>query len=296
MRKEFIVSERIIVLGILEPYYPVSCLAYAFDVPEEEIRVVLNWYHQGAVRAFSDAVWIMIHEQNLSEDDVREVFSYFDSKAIIEDAIQKAKEEEQTFPDTGDSEGTAEAFQAGYVFSSAVLFHNLKIRTKSSIEEINALFSMNPDMEKWIEVMSHTSDKLEHRNQLPGNESMEKVYEAVTDLFGAEAAARLKEKEAIANLNRSIRELPKDVGIKVAGIINRILAPLDKSGATEDEMKEAMYQALADEGMLPKGMSFEQFCRSLKGDETTDDSGVNYESEYRKQTGNDFGGEDESEQ
>ncbi len=51
MGKKFKVSERIIVIGILEPFYPVNCLAYAFDVPEEEIRAILDWYHQGAVQA-----------------------------------------------------------------------------------------------------------------------------------------------------------------------------------------------------------------------------------------------------
>ena len=185
MSNDFKVSEKIIVMGILEPYYPVNCLAYALDVPEDEIRAVLDWYHKGAVRSFSDAIWIMIREQNLSEDDVREVFSYLDSQEIVERAIKDAKEEkEQTFPDTGDSEVYAEAFKAGYVFSSALLFHNLKIRTKSSIEEINALFSMSPAMEEWIEAMSHTSDKLELRNQLFEKQSMGKVYAALTELFG----------------------------------------------------------------------------------------------------------------
>ena len=100
MSNDFKVSEKIIVMGILEPYYPVNCLAYALDVPEDEIRAVLDWYHKGAVRSFSDAIWIMIREQNLSEDDVREVFSYLDSQEIVERAIKDAKEEkEQTFND-----------------------------------------------------------------------------------------------------------------------------------------------------------------------------------------------------
>lgn len=57
----------------------------------------------------------MIWEQNLSADDVREVFSYLDSQEIVERAIKDAKEEkEQAFPDTGDSEVHSEAYKAGY--------------------------------------------------------------------------------------------------------------------------------------------------------------------------------------
>ena len=289
MSNDFKVSEKIIVMGILEPYYPVNCLAYALDVPEDEIRAVLDWYHKGAVRSFSDAIWIMIREQNLSEDDVREVFSYLDSQEIVERAIKDAKEEkEQTFPDTGDSEVYAEAFKAGYVFSSALLFHNLKIRTKSSIEEINALFSMSPAMEEWIEAMSHTSDKLELRNQLFEKQSMGKVYAALTELFGPDVTARLKENEATAEINRSIRELPKDIGIKFVDIINNKIAPLSKSGAGEKEVEEALFQAIVEGGLLPENVSLEQFRQRVKNAEADEESGMNYESEYRKQTGKDL--------
>ncbi len=296
MSNDFKVSEKIIVMGILEPYYPVNCLAYALDVPEDEIRAVLDWYHKGAVRSFSDAIWIMIREQNLSEDDVREVFSYLDSQEIVERAIKDAKEEkEQTFPDTGDSEVYAEAFKAGYVFSSALLFHNLKIRTKSSIEEINALFSMSPAMEEWIEAMSHTSDKLELRNQLFEKQSMGKVYAALTELFGPDVTARLKENEATAEINRSIRELPKDIGIKFVDIINNKIAPLSKSGAGEKEVEEALFQAIVEGGLLPENVSLEQFRQRVKNAEADEESGMNYESEYRKQTGKDLTARDYAE-
>ncbi len=296
MSNDFKVSEKIIVMGILEPYYPVNCLAYALDVPEDEIRAVLDWYHKGAVRSFSDAIWIMIWEQNLSEDDVREVFSYLDSQEIVERAIKDAKEEkEQTFPDTGDSEVYAEAFKAGYVFSSALLFHNLKIRTKSSIEEINALFSMSPAMEEWIEAMSHTSDKLELRNQLFEKQSIGKVYAALTELFGPDVTARLKENEATAEINRSIRELPKDIGIKFVDIINNKIAPLSKSGAGEKEVEEALFQAIVEGGLLPENVSLEQFRQRVKNAEADEESGMNYESEYRKQTGKDLTARDYAE-
>lgn len=296
MSNDFKVSEKIIVMGILEPYYPVNCLAYALDVPEDEIRAVLDWYHKGAVRSFSDAIWIMIREQNLSEDDVREVFSYLDSQEIVERAIKDAKEEkEQTFPDTGDSEVYAEAFKAGYVFSSALLFHNLKIRTKSSIEEINALFSMSPAMEEWIEAMSHTSDKLELRNQLFEKQSMGKVYAALTELFGPDVTARLKENEATAEINRSTRELPKDIGIKFVDIINNKIAPLSKSGAGEKEVEEALFQAIVEGGLLPENVSLEQFRQRVKNAEADEESGMNYESEYRKQTGKDLTARDYAE-
>lgn len=296
MSNDFKVSEKIIVMGILEPYYPVNCLAYALDVPEDEIRAVLDWYHKGAVRSFSDAIWIMIREQNLSEDDVREVFSYLDSQEIVERAIKDAKEEkEQTFPDTGDSEVYAEAFKAGYVFSSALLFHNLKIRTKSSIEEINALFSMSPAMEEWIEAMSHTSDKLELRNQLFEKQSMGKVYAALTELFGPDVTARLKENEATAEINRSIRELPKDIGIKFVDIINNKIAPLSQSGAGEKEVEEALFQAIVEGGLLPENVSLEQFRQRVKNAEADEESGMNYESEYRKQTGKDLTARDYAE-
>lgn len=296
MSNDFKVSEKIIVMGILEPYYPVNCLAYALDVPEDEIRAVLDWYHKGAVRSFSDAIWIMIREQNLSEDDVREVFSYLDSQEIVERAIKDAKEEkEQTFPDTGDSEVYAEAFKAGYVFSSALLFHNLKIRTKSSIEEINALLSMSPAMEEWIEAMSHTSDKLELRNQLFEKQSMGKVYAALTELFGPDVTARLKENEATAEINRSIRELPKDIGIKFVDIINNKIAPLSKSGAGEKEVEEALFQAIVEGGLLPENVSLEQFRQRVKNAEADEESGINYESEYRKQTGKDLTARDYAE-
>ena len=296
MSNDFKVSEKIIVMGILEPYYPVNCLGYALDVPEDEIRAVLDWYHKGAVRSFSDAIWIMIREQNLSEDDVREVFSYLDSQEIVERAIKDAKEEkEQTFPDTGDSEVYAEAFKAGYVFSSALLFHNLKIRTKSSIEEINALFSMSPAMEEWIEAMSHTSDKLELRNQLFEKQGMEKVYAALTELFGPDVTARLKENEATAEINRSIRELPKDIGIKFVDIINNKIAPLSKSGAGEKEVEEALFQAIVEGGLLPENVSLEQFRQRVKNAEADEESGMNYESEYRKQTGKDLTARDYAE-
>lgn len=289
MSKDFMVSEGIIVIGILEPFYPVNCLAYAFDVSEEEIQAILDWYHKGAIRSFSDAIWIMIREQNLSEDDVREVFSYLDSQEIVERAIKDAKEEKgQTFPDTGDSEVHSEAYKAGYVFSSALLFHNLKIRTKSSIEEINALFSMSPAMEEWIEAMSHTSDKLELRNQLFGKQSMGKVYAALTELVGPDVTARLKENEATAEINRSIRELPKDVGIKLVDIINNKIVPLAKRGAGEKEVEEAMFQAIIEGGLLPENVSLEQFRQRVKSAEADEVSGVNYESEYRKQTGKDL--------
>ena len=288
MGKEFKVSERIIVIGILEPYYPVNCLAYAFDVPEEEIRSILDWYHQGAVRSLSDAIWIMIREQGLSEDDVWEVFSNLDSKDIVESAIRDAKENnEVTLPDTGDSEVYAEAFKAGYVFSSTLLFHNLKIRTRSSIEEINALFSMSPAMEKWIGYMSHTSDKLELRYKLFGEQSIEDVYEALTELVGPDITARLKENEATADINRRIRELPKDVGIKLVDIINNNIMPLIKSGVPEKEVKEAMLQAVLDGGLLPE-LSIEQLRQRMNGAVPEEDSSVDYEAEYRKQTGKDL--------
>lgn len=288
MGKKFKVSERIIVIGILEPFYPVNCLAYAFEVPEEEIRAILDWYHQGAIRSFSDAIWIMIHEQGLSDDDVREIFSGLDSKDIVEGAIRNAKEEdEEILPDTGNSEVYAEAFKAGYVFSSALLFHNLKVRTRSSIEEINALFSMSPAMEKWIGYMSHTSDKLELRNKLFGEQSIEDVYEALSELVGPDITARLRENEATAELNRKIRELPKDAGIKLVDIINNNIMPLIKSGVPEKEVKEAMLQAVIDGGLLPE-LSIEQLRQRMKGAVPEEDSGVDYEAEYRKQTGKDL--------
>ena len=122
-----------------------------------------------------------------------------------------------------------------------------------------------------------------------------KVYAALTELFGPDVTARLKENEATAEINRSIRELPKDIGIKFVDIINNKIAPLSKSGAGEKEVEEALFQAIVEGGLLPENVSLEQFRQRVKNAEADEESGMNYESEYRKQTGKDLTARDYAE-
>lgn len=270
MEKKFKVAERIILLGILEPYYPAECLSYAFDIPKEEIQTILDYYHKGAARALADAVWIMIHEQGLSGDDVREILSS-QSKIGVEYAIKQAIEgEEEPLPETGDTEVYSEAFKAGYAFLSALLFHNLKVQTRASIEEINALFSMSPAMDDWVGKFSHINDKLDLKRKLCGKGSIEEVYEALTDLVGPEVTARLKKYEATAEVNRTIRALPRDIGIKLANIINDIAVPLSQGGASPEVFEEIVIQAIVDAGILPESMSAEQFRQRINHPDNAD--------------------------
>lgn len=270
MEKKFKVAERIILLGILEPYYPAECLSYAFDIPKDEIQAILGYYHKGAARALADAVWIMIREQGFSGDDVREILSS-QSKIGVEFAIKNAIEgEEEPLPDTSDSEVYSEAFKAGYAFLSAWLFHDLKVQTRASIEEINALFSMSPAMDNWVVKVSHINDKLDLKKKLFGESSLEEVYEAMNDLVGPEVTARLKKYEATAEVNRTIRALPRDIGMKLANIINDIAVPLSQSGASPEVFEETVIQAIVDAGILPEGMSAEQFRKRISCQDETD--------------------------
>lgn len=49
-----------------------------------------------------------------------------------------------------------------------------------------------------------------------------------------------------------------------------------------------MLQAVIDEGLLPEKVSVEQLRKEMKSAVSAEDSGVDYEAEYRKQTGKDL--------
>ena len=78
-------------------------------------------------------------------------------------------------------------------------------------------------------------------------------------------------------------------------IINNKIVPLAKRDAGEKEVEEAMFQAIIEGGLLPENVSLEQFRQRVKSAEADEVSGVNYESEYRKQTGKDLTAEDYAE-
>ena len=80
MEKEFNIPYRIMVMGILEPFYSVKILAYAFDLPEEQVNTILDYYHQGARKALEDSIRILIQDQRLTEEDIHELFSTIDLK------------------------------------------------------------------------------------------------------------------------------------------------------------------------------------------------------------------------
>ena len=252
MEKEFNIAYRIMVMGILEPFYSVKILAYAFDLPEEQVETILDYYHLGARKVLEDSIRILIQDQGLTDEDIHELFSTIDlKKESIDKTISIAHGNQGTeLPDVSVSEVCSEAFRTGYIYMSSRLFHELKIRTESTIEEINALFSMNPDMDRFISKISHTTDEIALEEQTCGEFNYDDSIDSLNSLVGPEVTARLNEYRVVGELNRELRKMPEDIRYTVTEILNNNIIPMIRNKASNEEIMEAALKAFADAGLM----------------------------------------------
>ncbi len=264
----FAVSEKIIIMNMLLLSYPTEHIAYAFETTEDEITAIADYYHKGTMKAVTDAIHILIYDQHLSDAEIRTVFSSIGETESLEEAMREAHAPDyQEVPDTKGSEAYGEAFKAGYVYASMIMFHDLRIRTQSTIQEINALFRTAPDMGKWIRDYDHAWTRTQKRREEGGEEiSFMEMLDNLEDTIGPVAVSRLKEHTVRAELNTKLRKLPAPVLNSILEWASNDMEQMVRQGMPEHEIALAMIRRLQEDGLLNADISPDRIVAEMENE------------------------------
>ena len=238
---------------VLRKYYRDEDIAYAFNLPEDVIREIFVHYRLGARKAVADALHILIYEHRLSDDDIHKVFAGSFVSEEVENCLELAhREEYMQIPDMEDSKLYQKSFKTGYLTVSAYLLRDLRIRTNTTIDEINSLFPMEEKMNKWIRLFDREMHEKGLETKKDGGSVFFENMDLMVPFIGQEVVARLKERIEIAKSTYYLSKLPGSVQSFIVEWVNTEVPELVKQGMSDEEILSRMKEKMVSEGLFSK--------------------------------------------